>query len=143
MRCVVDTNIINMLIDGTLSTDDFPADAELIATHVQIDEINRTPDQERRARLFLSFTMTVRPPIPTESFILDDSRLDHGKLSEDRLYNALKAELDALNNSKPNNVQDASIAEVAIINGYTLLTAGCDLATVAQNHGGTVRYFPP
>ena len=143
MKCVVDTSIINRLIDGSLSTEDIPADAELVATHVQIDELNKTRDEERRARLFLKFATTVNSVIPTESFFLDVSRLDYSKLGDGGLYAKLKAELDSLNEGKANNAQDALIAEVAIANGYTLVTADHHLAEVARKYGGTVRYFVP
>jgi len=143
MKCVVDTTIINRLIDGSLSTEDIPADAELVATHVQIDELNKTRDEERRARLFLRFATTVDSVIPTESTILGISRLGYSKLDDGGLYGTLKAELDSLNKGKANNAQDALIAEVAIANGYTLLTADYHLAVVARKYGGTVSYFAP
>lgn len=143
MKCVIDTNIINRLIDGSLSTDDFPADAELVATHVQSDELNKTRDEERRAKLFLRFSTTVDAVIPTESFVIGASRMGYGKFGDGSLYGKLKTELDSLNKGKANNAQDASIAEVAIANGYTLLTADCHLAEVAKKYGGTVLYFAP
>lgn len=143
MKCVVDTNIFNRLVDGSLSTDDLPADAELVATHIQIDELNRTRDEERRAKLFLRFATTVDSLVPTESFVLGISRLDHGKLSDGTRYERLKTELDAKNKGKANNAQDALIAEVAIVNRFTLLTADKDLAKVTEMHGGSVRHFPP
>jgi len=143
MKYVVDTNIINRLIDGSLSTDDIPADAELVATHIQVDELNKTQDEDRRARLFLRFATTVDSIVPTESTILEVSRLDYSKLGDGVLYARVKADLDSLNKEKPNNTQDALIAEVAIANGYTLLTADRDLSVVAQKHGCTVRHFAP
>ena len=75
MKCVVETSSFNRLIDGPLSTGDISADAELVATHVQIDELNKTRDDERRARLLLRFATTVDSVIPTESTVLDVSRL--------------------------------------------------------------------
>jgi predicted nucleic acid-binding protein len=141
MKCVVDTNIFNKLIDGSLSTEDIPADAELVATHVQIDELNRTRDDERRARLFLRFATLVDSVIPTESTVLGVSRLNHSKLSDGGLYNRLKIDLDSLNKGKTNNTHDVLIAEVAIANGHTLLTADYHLAEVAKKHGGRVRHF--
>jgi predicted nucleic acid-binding protein len=112
-----------------------------VATHVQVDELNKTRDEERRARLFLRFATTVDSVIPTESFVLDVSLLDYSKLGDGGLYGTLKAELDSLNKGKTNNAQDALIAEVAIANGYTLLTADYHLAEVTRKYGGTVRYF--
>ena len=141
MKCIVDTNIINRLVDGSLSTDDLPRDAEFLATHVQIDELNKTSDSERRARLFLKFATTVDTLVPTESTVTGISRLDHSKLSDGARYDSLKADLDSVNQGKANNPHDALIAEVAIANGYTLLTADYHLAEVAKKRGCTVRYF--
>ena len=141
MSYVVDTNIFNKLVDGTINVADLPSDDAFVATHVQIDEINNTNDSERRARLFLMFA-EVRPEIvPTESFVLDVSRLDHGKLSDGVLFDKLKQELDALNKSKSNNAQDVLIAEVAIVNGFTLLTSDWHLAEVVEKQGGKVVHF--
>jgi len=141
MPYVVDTNIFNKLVDGAILAKDLPSDDSYIATHVQIDEINNTKDSERRAVLFLVFA-EVRPRIvPTESFVFDVSRWDQGKWSDGVLFEKLKKALDTLNKSKSNNAKDILIAEVAIVNGYTLLTADRDLAKVVQNHGGQVVYF--
>lgn len=141
MSYVVDTNIFNKLVDGTINVTDLPADGSFVATHIQIDEINNTKDIERRARLFLMFA-EMRPEIvPTESFVLDVSRWDHGKCSDGVLFEKLKQELDVMNKSKPNNVQDILIAEVAIVNGFTLLTSDRHLAEVVKRQGGKVVYF--
>lgn len=141
MKYVVDTCIINKLVDGVLSTGDLPGDGEFVATHVQVDELNKTSDPERRAQLFLKFTTAVDTVVSTESTVLGVSRLDYSKLSDGTRYDTLKADLDSMNRGKANNPHDALIAEVAIANGYTLLTADNDLAKVTERHGGTVRYF--
>jgi predicted nucleic acid-binding protein len=141
MSYVVDTNIFNKLVDGTINVADLPSDGPFVATHVQIDEINNTKDSERRVRLSLVFA-EVRPNIvPTESFVVGVSRLGHGKLSDGVLFKKLKQELDALNKSKSNNVQDVLITEVAIVNGFTLLTTDRDLAEVVEKQGGKVVHF--
>ena len=77
----------------------------------------------------------------TESFAWDVSRWDQGKWSDGVLFEKLKNELDSLNKSKANNVQDVLIAEVAIVNEFTLVTADRHLATVVQSLGGQVAYF--
>lgn len=141
MSYVFDTNIFNKLVDGTINVNDLPSDGPFIATHIQIDEINNTKDSERRARLFLMFA-EVRPAIvPTESFVFDVSRWDHGKWSDGVLFEKLKQDLDALNKSKSNNIQDVLIAEVAIVNRFTLLTSDRDLAQVVETHGGKVVHY--
>jgi rRNA-processing protein FCF1 len=78
--------------------------------------------------------------VPTESFVFDISRFDLSKLSDGVLFGKLKHDLDMLNKSKSNNPQDVLIAEVAIMNGYTLITADRDLADVVEKHGGKIIY---
>lgn len=143
MAYVVDTNIFNKLIDGRISIDELPSDAPYIATHVQIDELNNTKDKdgERRAQLFLMFAEMCPQLVPTESAVWDVSRWDQAKWSDGVLFEKIKIGLDALNKSKANNIKDALIAEVAISNGFTLLTADRDLAKATQNIGGKVEFY--
>jgi len=141
MKYVVDTSLINKLVNGSVRVEELPADGEFIASHIQIDEINKTKYEERRARLFLTFSKTINDIVPTESFILGKSRLGEGKLSDGESYNAIKKHLDSLNGGKPNNIDDALIAEVALKNGYTLLTADYHLYEVAQLHDIAVQYW--
>jgi hypothetical protein len=42
MNYVVDTSIVNWLIDRKIAPNDMPGDGKFFATHVQVDEINRT-----------------------------------------------------------------------------------------------------
>jgi hypothetical protein len=133
--------VFNWLADGRIALSDLPNDGEFVATHVQIDELNRTNDAERRVKLFLHFA-SVRPNmLPTESLILGVSRLGHAKLSDDATYAQIKGTLDGLNRSKPNNVMDALSAEVALKNEFTLITADGDLRTAAEEHGCKVLFL--
>lgn len=141
MQFVVDTCIINKLIDGKIKLNELPSNSSFFASHIQIDEINKTQDSERRAQLFLRFAEVSPKIIPTESLVWDVSRWDQAKFSDGVLYNSLKQSLDALNKSKPSNVNDALIAETAIVNEYTLLTSDKDLTKVAKNLGCKVVYF--
>ena len=79
--------------------------------------------------------------LPTQTVVLDVSRIDHAKLGDGKLFTSLKAELDILNRNKNNNVRDALIAEVAIANGYTLLTADGDLRLATEKYDGKVIFF--
>lgn len=141
MQFVVDTCVINKLIDGKIKLNELPSNSSFFASHIQIDEINKTQDSERRAQLFLRFAEVSPKIIPTESLVWDVSRWDQAKFSDGVLYNSLKQSLDALNKSKPSNVNDALIAETAIVNEYTLLTSDKDLTKVAKNLGCKVVYF--
>ena len=141
MKYVVDTNIVNWLVDGKIEKAALPGDGEFVATHVQIDEINRTSDEERRARLFLALASSLSGLLPTETTVADVSRFDFSKLGDGVLYTAIRAKLDAMNGGQPSNIRDALIAEVTIVNSHTLLTADRDLAKVAEENGGMVRLF--
>jgi predicted nucleic acid-binding protein len=141
MQFVVDTCIINKLIDGKMNLDGLPPNSSFFASHIQIDELNKTPDAERKDQLLSKFTEVIPRIIPTKSAVWDVSRYDQAEFSDGMLYNYLKQALDILNKSKPNNVNDALIAETAIVNGYILLTSDRHLAEAAQQYGGNVMFF--
>ena len=124
-----------------MTADELPHDGAFVATHVQKDEIERTKDPKRRSDLLKKFSETIDDMIPTSSFVLDVSRLDHAMLGNGVTYEAIKTKLDAANGQKPNNVQDALIAEVASTAGHVLVTADRDLQNVCQRLGIGVYYF--
>lgn len=139
---VVDTCIFNWLTDRKIAIDALPSPARFVITHVQMDEINKTKDEERRVRLFLTLTKLNCELVATNTFLWDISRFDLAKWGNGEIYEKLKGDLDALNGGKRgNNIRDALIAEVAIANGYTLLTADKDLKEVCEAHGGKVLFF--
>jgi hypothetical protein len=138
MKYMVDTNIINWLVDGSLSTENFSPDAAFVATHIQHDELSKTRDSKRRQKLIDRFNTFVDSTLPTESTILGISKLNSCKIGDGRIFSRLKSDLDLLNDGKCNNSEDALIAEVAIVNGHTLITADEDLRTVAEQHGCNV-----
>ena len=139
-KYIFDTNIFNRLVDGTFLLSELPPDAEFFATHIQIDELNKTKDTERRAKLFLMFVETAPKLIPTESFAIGVSRIGQAKISKkDNIAQNIRSDLDNRNGAKHNNVQDALIAEAAAVNELTLVTADYDLAQVASKYG--IRYI--
>jgi predicted nucleic acid-binding protein len=140
-KYVVDTNVVNWLVDGTILAADMPSDGVFVATHVQIDEINATSDADRRARLFLTLASSLSGILPTESMVADVSRWDHAKMGDGEIYSSVKQRLDELNGGRSSNIRDALIAEVCIVNSHTLLTADRDLAKATEEHGGVVTFF--
>ncbi len=141
MKCVVDTNIINWLIDGKIDKSTLPNDGSFFVTHLQVDELNRTADEDRRSRLMLTLASSLSGILPTETTVTDVTRWDHAKLGDGLTYAALRAQLDSINGGRQSNIIDALIAEVCIVNKHTLLTADRDLARVTEAHGGMVRFF--
>ncbi len=146
-----DTNIFNHILDGSIPLEKMFGKAQFIVTHIQVDELTKTKDPSRKLALMNLLSELINEQTPTESFILDTSRLgeaklsgdniiptessrfdlsrfDHCKWSEnDNLYDPIKNQLDEQNNSKNNNIQDALIAETAIKNNIPLITDDKDL----------------
>jgi hypothetical protein len=140
-KYIVDTCIINRLVEGHLSVDELPKDGEYFSTHIQIDEINKTQDEEKRARLFLTFAKQNDNIVPTKTTVCDVSRLDNCCLGDGAIYQKLKNILDRKNKNKKNNIQDALIAEIALVDGMTLITADWDLKEAVESMSGSVVYF--
>jgi predicted nucleic acid-binding protein len=129
-----DTNIFNHILDGKFEINEFRSKAHFYATHVQIDEIKNTSDIKRRQELLDIFEVIAgNNKIPTESFILGVSRLNEAKLGDKKkdLYSKIKTALDKRNRNKPNNIQDALIAETSMKNSLVLVTHDSDLFLVA------------
>lgn len=141
IRYVVDTSVFNWLADSKIEKSALPSDGGFAITHIQMDEINKTKDEERRVRLLLVQASLHCKLLPTQSFVFDVSRFDHAKLGDGKLFTSLRSELDVLNGKKKNNVRDSLIAEVAIANRYALLTADQDLKSATEKHGGKVIFF--
>jgi predicted nucleic acid-binding protein len=137
MRYVVDTNVFNWLVDGRINLATLPSDAELVATHVQIDEINHTPDTDRRTQLFLTFAKMAPVILPTESGVWGTSRWGGSKWSNGQRLDSIISAPDE-KRKRPNNTEDALIAEVALANGYGLITADRRLSEVMKERNVSV-----
>jgi hypothetical protein len=140
-KYVVDTCVFNWLADSSIKRGSLPSDGGFAITHIQVDEINKTKDEERRARLLLTQASLHCELLATRTLVFDVSRFDYTKPGDGKLFRSLKTELDSLNGNKKNNSRDALIAEATIANGYVLLTADGDLRLATERHGGTVIFF--
>ena len=161
LKCMFDTNVFNRILDGELRIAEIADRMKAYTTHIQRDEISNTKNDERRTALLKTFEEVIFGSEPTESFVVGTSRIGEARLGggqsvptssavwgvsrwgkanwgrEDNLYSTIKAELDQLNRSKPNNIQDALIAETSIKNNLVLITTDSDLSTVTKRYGGT------
>lgn len=81
-------------------------DIEYYITSVQIAELCKTPNEEKRIKLILNLSIMRPKIIPTTSFILGYARLGYSMLGDGEIYKKL------LNNNS-SNVKDAIIAETA------------------------------
>lgn len=139
---IFDTNIFNRIVDGEIDAAALSGKADLFATHIVLNELQRTRRHERRERLLKVFEALDPKRIPTESAVWGVSEWGAAKwTADDNLYQYLLEGLNAENGGKPNNTHDALIAETAICNDLTLVTEDRDLAKVAANHGAVVVDF--
>ena len=138
---ILDTNVYNLVLDGKIDLPVLAGPLSYYATHVQMDELAATPDEDRRDGLLRRFQAIPAETLPTESLVLDVSRLGHAKVSDGALFSQIRELLDARNNRKASNTQDALIAETAINNSLTLVTGDGDLLAVTRALGGLA--LPP
>ena len=160
LKCMFDTRAFNLMLDGSVSAEALKGRVFAHATHIQRDEINNTKDPGRRAALLQVFNDVVAETVPTNSAVIGVSRIGAARIGGDRvvptasavldvsrwdqaswsandnIYSTLKSDLDMLNKSKRNNVQDALIAETSIKGRYVLITDDSDLIEVTQRYGG-------
>jgi predicted nucleic acid-binding protein len=137
---MLDTTVFNDLLDGKLSFE-FLANHRLLVTGIQADELHRTSDPKRRAKLFATYEVVNPSKVLAASFALDieGAGLDQaywndgsGKF-EKMLYRL--RELDS-GKSNLNQLRDILIAETAIKNNAILITRDRNLRQVVSEFGG-------
>lgn len=131
-----DTNVFNHVLDGEIRPDAIMEDWELAITHIQRDELDETPNEARRNALKRKVTEVAATKIPTESAVWGASQWGQAKWTgPSSQYVEIRAELDTIKN-KPNNVQDALIADTCLQKDYLLITND---GRSAERHGKARR----
>ena len=114
MNIILDSNVFDDLVNGKLDLK-IIVNRNVYITHIQIDELNKCPDEEKRAKLFNSLLEIKSEKIPTESNIIGTSRIGSAKIGDGNL-------IDKLIKDNYKNTNDALIGETAIKNKMTLIT---------------------
>lgn len=133
-----DSNAFDALVEGRISLNLIQKSKEKSyeyhITHIQTDEIADIPDSKKdKRKLMILFLTSVKPDvIPTETFVLDHSRLDFGKLGNGEIYKQLVKE----DNS---NINDALIGETSINNNFLLITDDKELRNKVNSLGSTSK----
>ena len=109
---IFDTNIFDGIVDGEIKLDEINLKKDkkgfkYFTTHLQMDEISKCKDVERRNNLIDIFNKIKHDKIPTESFVSGYSRSGMAKLGDGLI-------LEELKHDNPKNIEDALIGEVAI-----------------------------
>ena len=132
IKVIFDSNIYDLIADGSLNINllsEKKEDFEFYITHIQIDEINKCPDEDKRARLFLFKSKLSPIVIPTESIILGTSRLGEARFGDGKILEKIRKE-------NLNHTQDALIGETAIKNNLLLVTEDNQLKKKAISLNG-------
>lgn len=137
-RYVLDTNAFTCLMEGVIELEDLPA-GEFIVTPLQIAELEATPDPAKRKRLFDAVDAVSPTQVEGESFCFDVAGAGFGqaKWTSGDSYSRLYSSLEKARPDKNNRV-DALIAEVALKNGWSLVTNDRRLAESAERCGVAV-----
>ena len=139
---MLDTTVFNYILRDDVDLSSLPENAMFLVTHVQLNEIQDTPNDEKRQRLLRVFAEVPSKRVPTESAMWDVSEWGEAKWSkEDGLFEAMLASLNKRNGSKKNNGKDVLIAETAIRDGHVLVTDDSDLANVVREFNGKTIPF--
>ena len=130
LRIILDSNLFDDIVTGNLKIDEnIKKKAEFYITHIQVDEINKCSDEEKRAKLFLFMGKASPVIIPTASFILGKSRLGEARLGDGIIFEELKK-----GNIK--HTDDALIGETAIKDNLILVTQDVTLKNKVNSQGG-------
>ncbi|MEQ9377302.1 MAG: hypothetical protein RIG68_19090 [Imperialibacter sp.] len=133
MKLIFDSNVFDDIVSGKLKLEVIEnLNAEIFLTHIQIDELNRCSDSEKRARLFLMLIELRPTKIPTESFVIGTSRIGSAKIGDGKLIEKLRK-----GNRKKTN--DAIIGETAIKNYLTLITNDITFRNTVIQLGGSAK----
>jgi predicted nucleic acid-binding protein len=131
VKYLLDTSIVNKLVDGSIMPSELPQDGTIAASNIQLEEIRQTRDPDRKSQLlsmFYGIVEEITPIVPRAD--------DDGRVAAD-----VRNELNARNNGKASNSNDAVLAELAMRQDYVLLTADLDLYEVAYVRGVGVMYW--
>jgi predicted nucleic acid-binding protein len=140
MKCMLDTSVFNWLIDGDIGPDELPAGATYFVTHIQRDELAAESREERRNQLFAQLGALAPIDSLTESSVVGISRVGGSKVSDGVGHEELVRALNRKKKSR-NNPNDALIAETALRNQLTLISADRTLCEEMLKRGGNVIQF--
>ena len=134
LKFILDSNIFDEIVAGNLKIDDLAMfknkeNTEFYVTHIQVDEINKCSDTEKRAKLFLFMTKISPIIVPTESAVFGISRIGEAKFSNGDL-------LEKLRKGNIKHTKDALIGETAIKEKLILITNDRTLRKRVSSNGG-------
>ena len=146
LKCMFDSNIFDEFIDRPEYVELITGSVDVVATHIQRDQINDTPCAEKRMKLCRIFHDLVpdephvrgKGLVSTESAVWNISKWNSAKWSSggdliEQLRGSVKPDAGR---SYVRKTTDALIAETAIKNSFTLVTKDNRLRKKVTKVGG-------
>ena len=130
-----DTNIFNHIVERKITLKEVE-DIKYFVTHTQKDELNATPDQEKKEQLLKLFEELEGIQIPTESSLWDVSVWDEAKWDGDGKLVTILKKLEEKKLNHPGNPVDALIGVTVIEKGITLVSDDGDLREIVKELNG-------
>lgn len=140
MTYIVDTEIIDKLVNGEIHLEDLPDDRPFVAVSAQIDRLGAASQEAHRAKLLLKFGEFTGCTVSTEMVTMDGSPWERLQLCNGILFKKVKDGLEKWCDTK-SNTRDILLANVAISNKLILVTTNEYLADVVRNLGGEAVHF--
>lgn len=134
---IFDTNIFNQIIDESCFDISHLKGYRIYVTHIQWDELNKTPDNARKQKLLKVFKEINPNELATESLVLDISKLGKAKLGDGELYTTILNKLNE-KKQKDSNRYDSLIGETAYMNNMVLVSNDGYFSEIMQELGCTV-----
>ena len=145
LKCMFDSNIFDKLVERPDLVESITGCVDVIATHVQRDEIDQTPVPDTKAQLrrifgdLVSNESHVRGEglVATESAVWNISKWNSSKWSRgDGMLEQLRGSIRPDAKRYVNRTRDALIGETAIKNGFVLITEDVPFRRKVRSLGG-------
>ena len=136
---MLDTNVFNHLIEGSIQLTNLPKDNPIFVTHLQFNEISNCPITEKRELMLELIKELPDDMIPTNTAICGISAAGHCRIGNGKIYSEILAKLDTIKTRKNNsNAIDSLIGETSIIENLTLISNDQSLIQIVSELGGTI-----
>lgn len=140
MSYILDTDIIDKLVDGDILLDDLPTDRPLVAVHAQMRRLASAGNEAHRMRLLSKFERFTGHIGTTGTVMKDGAPWEQLQLCNGARFRKLKEGLQERGDGQ-SNARDVLLADMAISNKLILITTNSYLAEVVCSLGGEAVHF--
>lgn len=134
VKIMFDTNVFSNIAQGIITPEQIPENWEPVATHIQWDEIQQTPDKNLKEKITSIFCEYLVNKISTKTAVWGISKWGEAEWAgPSSAYPNLLQQLDD-NRVHKNNPKDALIADTCLQLGIGLVTNDRALFKIAKNN---------